>query len=179
MLISQQDYTLTPIFNHDLTHVLMCEHQKIGKLNFVGGKKDPGEDIMSTQYRELEEETGIVATWIEQNRLTYVLNMIVETSYDEDYIQNPCRLHLCTGILKEGFEDKLVAEKNPLKWVDIHDDVTFINAHGDGRCMWFLLASMRALNIVQRGIIDITIEPYIEDKKSASDFLTNRFMRRE
>ena len=50
------------VFNKDKTAVLFCERQKDpykGRLNFVGGKLDPGEDSETAAYRELQEETGI------------------------------------------------------------------------------------------------------------------------
>ena len=52
-------FTLTLVFNHDKTHVLMCDHKKLNAFNFIGGKSNILEDLTVASYRELFEETGI------------------------------------------------------------------------------------------------------------------------
>ena len=60
--------TLGYIYSPDREHVLMVhrtarlDDQQLGKYNGLGGKLEPGEDIVSGMRREIHEESGLTVT---------------------------------------------------------------------------------------------------------------------
>lgn len=60
-------------------------HKRIdpNRLNGVGGRVDPGEDMLQTVIRETEEETGIK---IKLNQITFRGLLKLEGGYEEDWI---------------------------------------------------------------------------------------------
>ncbi len=99
---------LVIVYSPDAARVLMCRRAKEpyrGKLNFVGGKVEPGEDETQAAYRELYEETGIGKAQI---RLTHVMNF--------QYLLSGIELQVFAGRLKE--DTALREEVNALLWVD-------------------------------------------------------------
>ena len=103
------------VFNRKKDAVLFCRRRKDpfkGRLNFVGGKVEPGESSRSAAYRELYEETGISP---EQIRIFRFMDL---TYYHQRFV-----LELYAGIL--GQDDvQLREEKNPLLWLPLTEDFT-------------------------------------------------------
>lgn len=100
------------VYSKDEKKLLMCERAKDpykGKLNFVGGKVEPGEDETDAAYRELYEETGISE---KQIRLTRVMNF--------QYFLADIELEVFAGKLTENVN--LKEEVNRLVWVDRSED---------------------------------------------------------
>lgn len=60
-------------------------HKRIdpNKLNGVGGRIDPGEDMLNAVIRETEEETGIK---VDPSQITFRGLLKLEGGYDEDWI---------------------------------------------------------------------------------------------
>lgn len=104
------------LFDEKKEDVLFCERMKDpfkGLYNFVGGKREPGEDPLSSAYRELEEETGIKKSQLD-------LHHIMDFKY---------YYHLGGQVLEIfcGKIDKstpLQAELNPLYWFSVNEDFT-------------------------------------------------------
>lgn len=100
------------VFNKEKDKVLMCKRQKDpykGKLNFIGGKKEANETLMESCYREMEEESGLTNNEVELNPFMSFMYYLL------DY-----ELYVVVGYLNE--QVSLRAEKNPLVWVDIHEN---------------------------------------------------------
>lgn len=136
-------YTLTLILNQDKTKVLMCDHQKLGKLNYVGGKIKPEESVMEASYRELFEETGIKG---EDTNGLYVFRHEVLDVFRKKGGSSPYSdfdMYISMGVLKHDVE--LKEEKNPLLWVDVNDIDTLIHANGYGQCYTYLVQGMEIL----------------------------------
>ena len=99
-------------YSPDGRRVLMCRRARdpdMGKLNFVGGKVEPGEGDVEAAYRELLEETGIGPARI---RLTRVMNF--------QYFLSDIELQVFAGRLPE--DAPLREEKNALLWVERTED---------------------------------------------------------
>ena len=99
---------LVIVYSPDGRRLLMCCRAKEpykGKLNFVGGKVEPGEDETEAAYRELFEETGIARTQIS---LTRVMNF--------QYLLSDIELQVFAGRLRA--EATLRREVNALLWVE-------------------------------------------------------------
>ncbi len=76
-----------------------------GKLNFVGGKVEPGEDGVAAAYRELEEETSIT-----HNDITLIHLM------DMTYYTYRIQIQVYIGRLNK--ELTVAGEENQLIWLD-------------------------------------------------------------
>ena len=102
------------VFNKDKDKVLFCKRKKEpfkDRLNFVGGKVEPGETSEAAAYRELQEETGITRRQI---RLFRLMDL---TYYYQDFI-----LEIYVGRLNEDVV--LKEETNPLLWLPLDEDYT-------------------------------------------------------
>ena len=102
------------VFNKDKDKVLFCKRKKEpfkDRLNFVGGKLEPGETSEDAAYRELQEETGITRRQI---RLFRLMDL---TYYYQDFI-----LEIYVGRLNEDVV--LKEETNPLLWLPLDEDYT-------------------------------------------------------
>ena len=102
------------VFNKDKDKVLFCKRKKEpfkDRLNFVGGKVEPGETSEDAAYRELQEETGISRRQIRLYRLMDL------TYYYQDLI-----LEIYVGRLNEDVV--LKEETNPLLWLPLDEDYT-------------------------------------------------------
>ena len=102
------------VFNKDKDKVLFCKRKKEpfkDRLNFVGGKVEPGETSEAAAYRELREETGITRRQIRLYRLMDL------TYYYQDFI-----LEIYVGRLNEDVV--LKEETNPLLWLPLDEDYT-------------------------------------------------------
>ncbi len=102
------------VFNKEKDAILFCRRKKDpfkGRLNFVGGKVEPGESSMDAAYRELQEETGITRRQI---RLYRFMDF---TYYHQRFV-----LEMYLGVLEEDVE--LSEEKNPLLWLPLTEDFT-------------------------------------------------------
>ena len=102
------------VFNKDKDKVLFCKRKKEpfkDRLNFVGGKVEPGEASEAAAYRELQEETGISRRQIRLYRLMDL------TYYYQDFI-----LEIYDGRLNEDVV--LKEETNPLLWLPLDEDYT-------------------------------------------------------
>ncbi len=86
-------------------------HKRIdpNKLNGVGGRVDPGEDMLNAVIRETEEETGIKANF---DQVEFAGLLKIEGGYDEDWV---------VGIFKIKVSSK---------------DIPIGNKTDDGELMW-------------------------------------------
>lgn len=100
------------VYNREAEKVLMCLRSKEpykGKYNFVGGKVEPGEDIVKAAYRELQEETGITSKDI---TLKHFMNF--------QYILSDIELEVFVGRLNKDVE--LTEEINKLYWISLNEN---------------------------------------------------------
>lgn len=100
------------VFDSARQNVLMCrrsKHPYKGLLNFVGGKIEPGEDHLSSAYRELREETAILP---DQIPLTHVMDLA--------YPIEDCAMEVYTGVLRTPMN--VCGEENELLWVPVSAD---------------------------------------------------------
>ena len=107
-------YNCIVVFNKTKDAALFCHRRKEpykGKLNFVGGKVEPGEESDKAAYRELQEETGITGSQIRLYRL-------MDIRYYFRYFD----LELYVGRLYEDVP--LREETNPLLWLPLDEDFT-------------------------------------------------------
>ncbi len=100
------------VFSPDRSKILMCLRKKAphqGKLNFVGGKIEPGEMSEEAAYRELFEETAI-------SRDDIKISHLMDLTYCEE------------ELLLEFWSGTLIHEKNVsgneirLMWISSDDD---------------------------------------------------------
>ena len=110
-------YTLTLVFDKDLSHVLMCFNKEFKKYNFIGGKVEYMEPDSVASYRELYDETGIEANKIDLNFVE------LETVTSPAKGLGIWSMYITAGVLKEDVE--LNPEKNDLTWVDVNDTLSF------------------------------------------------------
>ncbi|UNM96367.1 NUDIX hydrolase [Ignatzschineria rhizosphaerae] len=113
---------LIVVFNPDETKVLMCQRTRdpyLGLYNFVGGKVDPGEDLLEAAYRELFEETGIEKGDI---ALTHMIDYI--------YPIDQLTMNIYYGVLNK--EVVLIEEKQPLLWFDVTQNFMAVSFAGNG-----------------------------------------------
>jgi len=93
------------VFDETAENVLMCRRRKkpyIGKLNFIGGHIEDGEDSLAAAYRELWEETAIKQDDVE---LIHFMNL--------EYLMDKNRLEVYVGKLNKpvfvhGDENELI-----------------------------------------------------------------------
>ena len=90
----------------------MCLRRKDpyqGKLNFVGGKVEAGENYLDAAYRELEEETGITHEVIS---LVHLMDMV--------YYTYGMQIEVYAGQLNR--ECRVFGQENELLWLDAAED---------------------------------------------------------
>ena len=127
-------YTLTILFNQDMTQVLMCKNLKMKMVNFIGGVIKPLEDFMDASYRELEEETGITRDDVKLNFLQTETHVLADN--------NVASLYITYGVLNKDID--VVTEKNPLIWVN---DFSMMHKWGlDGDCAVYINRALRFHN---------------------------------
>ena len=100
------------VYDFNRENVLMCRRARDpyqGKLNFVGGKVEPGEHPMEAAYRELFEETSIERKDIS---LVHLMDMIYYTYH--------IVIQVFTGKLNKSVN--VHGEENPLLWKDAWGD---------------------------------------------------------
>ena len=100
------------VYDHTRQKILMCRRSKDpykGKLNFVGGKLEPGENSEAAAYRELREESGITKQDI---TLVHLMDMVYHTY----------RIQIEVYAGKLNREVKVSGEENELLWLDAHGD---------------------------------------------------------
>lgn len=135
-------FTLSIVFNKQMSHVLMCVHQKQGALNFIGGKVDASETNMDASYRELEEETGITRDDVS---LEFIRQEAVTECTGDVW-----NMYITAGVLnKDSIE--LHQEKNPLKWIPITDTFTILNSFHQGSCYTYMVLALQVLLGIKEG----------------------------
>ena len=100
------------VYDHTGQKILMCRRRKDpykGKLNFVGGKLEPGEASEAAAYRELQEETGISRQDIS---LVHLMDMVYHTYH--------MQIEVYVGRLKR--EVVVSGDENELLWLDANGD---------------------------------------------------------
>jgi len=103
---------LIAVIDESGKEALFCLRKKPpyqGRLNFVGGKIEPGEDGLSAAYRELGEETGIPEDAID---LMHLMNL--------EYMLEEGRMEVYAGRLKRHVD--VVDEVNRLCWLPLEQD---------------------------------------------------------
>ena len=138
-----QPMVLSIVFAENMLSVLMCEHQKLGANNFIGGKIEDGETMMAASYRELYEETGITPEDIELR--------LVHHEITTSPLLGEWEVYVTCGVLKHPV--KLREEKNKLFWADVYEDDIFLNAYGNGNCTNYLQESYLVLADKQAELI--------------------------
>ena len=100
------------VYNNQEDKILMCLRKKDpykGLFNLVGGIVEPGESGLDSDYRELEEETGIRK---EDIILTNLMNF--------EYKMSSLQLQVYVGKLNKQIE--VVEEVNKLYWIDVTEN---------------------------------------------------------
>lgn len=136
-------FTLSIILNKEMTHALMCEHQKLGKLNFIGGKIQDDETVLDASFRELFEETGISSDDVNLQVFRHEVVELYGKAKRPDSVYPDFDMYISIGVLNKEVE--LKEEKNPLVWIDLKDASTFIYANGDGQCYTYLIQGVKLL----------------------------------
>ena len=119
------------VYNEDKTKILMCKREKNpykGLFNLVGGKLEEGETEIEGAYRELEEETGLVAEGVE------LLHSIYPTpAYTDEIIYIYIAKNVKSGKVHLDSDEFLNVEKIPTQKAkqmllsgEIHDAKTII-----------------------------------------------------
>ena len=107
-------YNLILVFSPDRSKILVCLRKKAphkGKLNFVGGKIEAGEESEAAAYRELFEETAISRDDIEISHLM-----------DFTYCKEDLLLEFWSGTLQH--EKAVSGSENRLEWISADADFT-------------------------------------------------------
>tara|TARA_B100000700_G_scaffold331796_1_gene468920 strand:- start:28939 stop:29340 length:402 start_codon:yes stop_codon:yes gene_type:complete len=108
-----QKYVLGFAFNNDLTHVVLIKKNRPdflkNKLNGVGGKIEPNENIEEAMVREFKEETGIITKeneWRDCGEISdnyfFVKSFYVKL---DNYRFNGCSTQESEEILKLSIKD--------------------------------------------------------------------------
>ena len=107
-------YNLILVFSPDRSKILVCLRKKAphkGKLNFVDGKIEAGEESEAAAYRELFEETAISRDDIEISHLM-----------DFTYCKEDLLLEFWSGTLQH--EKAVSGSENRLEWISADADFT-------------------------------------------------------
>ena len=132
-------YTLTLVFNQQLSQVLLVMHHEQNMFNFIGGHIEDKEDEMDASYRELYEETGITKDDIDLVHVQSEYSWLDMPSNTEWY------LYITAGVLKHDVE--LKEEKNKLYWVSPYNtEIILDKTFGDGNCLVYLRRAIRRLS---------------------------------
>ncbi|XMB72232.1 NUDIX domain-containing protein [Mycoplasmatota bacterium WC30] len=105
-------FNLVMVLNQEENQVLMCFRNKDpykGKYNLIGGKIEPGEDYLTSAYRELFEETGITNS-----------DIIIKPFIDYKWHMLDMEMKVFIGKLNKKVE--LVEEVHELFWIDIKEN---------------------------------------------------------
>lgn len=118
-----QVYNLIAVFDCSCEKMLMCERKKnpyIGLSNFVGGKREEGENPIDGAYRELLEETAIKKEDIE---LVHLMDFV--------YYLGDCIVEVYAGQLNKALA--ISGDENKLYWSDMdHDFFDMSKYAGEG-----------------------------------------------
>ena len=101
-----KEFNLIVVIHPSREKILMCRRKKnpyLGKINFVGGRVEPNEDLLEAAYRELFEETSITKQDITLKHLM-----------DCTYYLSDCVIGVYAGKLKREVE--VFGEENTLLW---------------------------------------------------------------
>lgn len=116
-------YNLVMVLNRDESQILTLYRMKNpykGLYNLPGGKVENGEDLFSSAYRELEEETGILSEHINLKKFM-------------DFIWYPIDMEMHVFIGRINREISLREEIHPLEWHSINNDFFNMNRYaGEG-----------------------------------------------
>ena len=107
-----QGYNVLLIYNYKNDKIIMCKRSKEpfkSLFNLVGGKIELGEDGLSAAYREMFEETSIIADDI-------VLTHLMDFTY---YTSN-CYVEVYVGKLRKDVT--INGDENELFWIDSNSD---------------------------------------------------------
>ena len=105
-------YNLILVFSPDRSKILMCLRKKAphkGKLNFVGGSIEEGEESEAAAYRELFEETAV-------RREDISISHLIDLTYCEEDLL----LEFWSGTLKN--EKPVFGKENRLEWIPADSD---------------------------------------------------------
>ena len=105
-------YNLILVFSPDRSKILMCLRKKAphkGKLNFVGGSIEEGEESEAAAYRELFEETAV-------SREDISISHLIDLTYCEEDLL----LEFWSGTLKN--EKPVFGKENRLEWIPADSD---------------------------------------------------------
>lgn len=156
-----QPMVLTIVFAENMLSVLMCENQKLGANNFIGGKIVDGETMMAASYRELYEETGITPEDVELR--------LVRHEVTTSPVLGEWEIYVTCGVLKHPVE--LREEKNKLFWAYTYEDSIFLNAYGNGNCANYLREAYLILTEKYDKVIDKEIRPIISKRNNIANAL--------
>lgn len=129
-------YNLLMIFAPDGRRVLMCRRRKppyLGMLNFVGGKRERGEDSETAAFRELWEETAIPRDAV---RLTHIIDLAYPLEQG-----NVCEVWV--GRLRR--EVAVQGDENELLWVDCDDDFTDVTRFAGAGNIYHMMQYVRMM----------------------------------
>lgn len=105
-------YNVIVVYNQEAQKILMCLRSKepfTGLYNFVGGKIEENEESIHAAYRELKEETHILASEIE---LVHV--------HDFHYYLEDMMLEVWAGQLQTNKD--VYGDENKLEWIDLNEN---------------------------------------------------------